>query len=351
MAARRHAHVPDGPNAAASATPVAGRAKRVAGVPPTIEAVRALQRQIGNRATARLLATDLPEPGTGSRAAIPTRRATMDGDPREPSDGPVLRRILQRKKLTRGKLNVAGESHPESGPRRANERTYAAEQTGGDYWTEGEFTAKPSVLATARLGDPLMLRAEMLLAILKEKSVPLFLAPFGRGEIPAAFPQDGDAASLWGIYKARLHQDVMEIVLAIARASSDPSESTEAQKAEGTHGAMTALAALIQRTDVGGAAGIATAATDAIALFARDVLNAADIRSEAVVSDLRSQAMHGAARDEGARWVGGKTGLWKVGNQHVAEMQAVKGTAAYEIMTRDEFNADFDPWLAARPAP
>lgn len=139
-----------------------------------------------------------------------------------------------------------------------------------------------------------------------------------------------------------------EIARALALASNDAAEATEAAKSEGTHAALTALAALIPQTDVGGAAGIATAATNAIAKYAADVLGKADIRAEAVVSDLRSQAMHGAAKDEAARWSGGKTGLWKVGDSHIAEMLAVKGGASYEIMTKGEFNADFDPWLAKK---
>jgi hypothetical protein len=282
-----------------------------------VQALQALQRRVGNRAVARLI-----ESG---------------GD-------------VQRKALTRGKLNIAGESHPESGPRRADERAYAVAQTGGEYWTEGEFTAASSIFATARHGDPYMLRAEMLLAILKEKSIPLLIAPFARGQIPAIFPQDGDASGLWDAYKVRLKSDILEIGLALARASQDAAETTEAQKAAGTHAALMKLSTDIDAAALAKAGDIETAATAVITKFAGDVLGKPDIRAEAVVSDLRSKAMNSAATDEAARWVGGKTGVWKVGNAHIAEMLAVKGGGSYEIMTKDEFNADFGPWDQKRKA-
>ena len=41
--------------------------------------------------------------------------------------------------LVRGKLNVVGETHTESDPRRKDEKRFALAMTGGGYWTEAEL--------------------------------------------------------------------------------------------------------------------------------------------------------------------------------------------------------------------
>ena len=248
----------------------------------------------------------------------------------------------QRKALVNGRLNVAGEAHAESAPRRDAEKTYAAQKAPGGYWTESEFKAQASVIATERRGDPSLLRAEMLFAIMKEKTLPRLVAPFDNGGIPVALGGPlGDRAALWDRYKASFRQDVEEIMTALGLAAG---EDVQAAKAQDTLAALIVLAQSVERAGADDAASIVTEARAAIAKYAKDVLAKGDIRTEAEVTDLRSKAMHGAAKDEGARWVGGKTGLWKVGNDHVAEMANVKGPAKYELMTKVEFDADFLPW-------
>lgn len=88
---------------------------------------------------------------------------------------------LQLKKLQRGKLNVVGEHHAESTERRHIERSLAAQEVGGEYWTEDqfrtrdqsilEFFTKGSTADPRAFGDPLYLRiAESIKYIVNAKS-------------------------------------------------------------------------------------------------------------------------------------------------------------------------------------
>ncbi|MGH9560091.1 MAG: eCIS core domain-containing protein, partial [Terracidiphilus sp.] len=96
---------------------------------------------------------------------------------------------IQQKALVKDKLNVAGEYHPESSKRRAQEAEYTKEKTGGEYFQEGDFKSSKWFHQPDRLGDPFLLRAEMLLAILKEKTVPQLLTPFGQDQIPPSLAE------------------------------------------------------------------------------------------------------------------------------------------------------------------
>jgi hypothetical protein len=55
--------------------------------------------------------------------------------------------------------------------------------------------------------------------------------------------------------------------------------------------------------------------------------------------------MQEAAANNSERTIGEKKGVWKVGDAHIGEIKADKNTAKYELMTKDEFNEDFVPWV------
>lgn len=258
--------------------------------------------------------------------------------------------VMQAKPLNPDKLNVAGETHEESKPLRAKERQYAEEKTGGIYRTEGEFKVASSIVATERFGDPMLLRVEMLLAIQKEKVLSQLLEPFAAGKVPAKLGGLGDPAGLWAAFKGEYKKQLDEIALALRLASHEAAEQEQAGKAEATHAALVQLSNGLPTSvlaDVGST--IVPELRKIIAGFASDVLGLADIRPEATVSTLRSAAMQGAAADNAARWVGRQKGVWKVGNEHVAEIAADKQGERYELLTKVEFNADFLPWLKANP--
>lgn len=69
--------------------------------------------------------------------------------------------VAQLAKLESDKLNVAGEQHDESGPRRDKEQLLANEKTGStNYWKEGEFTIAAD---SAEPADPYELRYKHIL--------------------------------------------------------------------------------------------------------------------------------------------------------------------------------------------
>lgn len=260
--------------------------------------------------------------------------------------------VVQQKALAANKLNVVGENHPESNARRPKEQEYAEAHTGGGiYEKEGAFKSRKWWLfGNDKYGDPMLLRAEMLLAILKEKVVPGVLTPFSTNQVPAIFPQTETPAALWGIYKDMLKNQLDEISLAMVLASNEKAEQTEAVKAINAHTALVVLSGGLATSVVGDVATVILPEINRIiTTFANDVLGAGDIRPEATISALRSSAMQEAAEKNAARWIGGKKGVWKVGQDHIAEIAAEKQGDKYELMTRDEFNADFDPWLLQHP--
>jgi hypothetical protein len=274
-------------------------------------------------------------------------QAVIDENDRPQSSTMPDNDVIQQKALAANKLNVAGESHPESNPRRGKEKEYSVAKTGGVYKTEGEFkTRKWWLSGDDRFGDPMLLRAEMLLAILKEKTVPLVLTPFSEGSVPAGFPETESLESLWGIFKDMLKKQLDEIALALVMASHEKAEQKEAVKAEQAHSALVSLSGGLASSvlkDVKST--IIPEIGNIITTFASDVLGMGDIRPEDTVSALRSSAMQGAAADNAARSIGSQKGVWKVGQEHIAEIALEKKGDNYELLTKDEFNADFEPWL------
>jgi len=292
----------------------------------------------------------LPSPAA---SPVPVRRA-VDGDAASAREDRVSRRSVhtiaslvdapvQRKPLVSGKLNVAGETHGESDGRRGPEAQYAAENAPGGYWTESQFTAASSVFATARHGDPIMLRAEYLLAVVKEKWIQRLVVPFKSGKAPQELGE-GDVAELWSTVKTEFVKALDEVLYSLRLALADEAEQAAAVNAGDAYEALETLKKQVPNSTMDKAGEIETRALEAIAAYAKDVLKLADIRTASQISVLRSQSMHGVAKDNAARWSGEKKGLWKVGNDHVADMAKVKGTAGYELLTKDEFNADFTKW-------
>ena len=287
----------------------------------------------------------------GSRA-LAAHTASADGAARSAAAPAAGGAILQQKALAAGKLNVVGEYHPESNPRRAKERQYATEKTGGIYQTEGEFKAASSIVGDAKLGDPMLLRVEMLLAIQKEKVLPSFLTPISLGNLPPALglPASTSLDVAWDQLKGALKPQLEEIALAMVYASREVAEQADAQNAERAHTELTALINLFSGTVSADVVTVVIPRLNTIiGAFASDVLGLGDIRAEAAVSALRSSAMQSAAATNAQRWVGKKKGVWKVGDSHIDEIRAEKTGSDYELLSKDEFNADFGPWLLQNP--
>ncbi len=254
--------------------------------------------------------------------------------------------VMQQKALVRDKLNVAGEYHPESGKRRDQEAAYTTEKTGGNYYKEGEFKTSKWALQSDRLGDPMLLRAEMLLAILREKMVARILTPFAANQVPPALGLNIPIKQAWDMVKGLVQSQLQEIATALYSAVQEDTEAEQAVKAAATFDNLNRLSGAMSSSfvkDVG--SNILPEINSIIAGFAKDVLGLRDIRSESTVNQLRSKAMQEAAANNSERRIGAKKGVWKVGNDHIAEIKADKNTVKYELMTKDEFNEDFVPWV------
>jgi hypothetical protein len=267
-----------------------------------------LQGSLGNRATGALL-------GGGARA------------------------VLQRKPLVPGKLNVAGENHDDSKARREPERRYSTAYTNGGYWREGEFRAVvpfwEKLFSNPKLGDPLLLRAEFIVGQLKEKTLPLYLQPIANGEVPIDM-QVGPLALAWEVVQEKLLKDIGQVRNAVDRALDDPGERDEAQRALQFKGQLETIIEDLKGDAT--AAAVLPSVQRAIKTFEDDVARREATQDQAMMA--RSVAMHKAAKSAHAA---GLTGLWKVGDQHIEQMrtqQAVK----YELLTKAEFNADFEHW-------
>ncbi|MFC5049169.1 hypothetical protein ACFPK9_00855 [Rubritalea spongiae] len=240
------------------------------------------------------------------------------------------RQVIQQKALAKKKLNVVGESHPESKPRRAKEEAYTKAMLGKDaiYKTESQFRTSAWAFQDDRYGDPMLLRAEMLLAMIKDHGISKL--------------ED----SKWDGQKNEMISILDEAARALFYALHETAEQKQAMKAETAYEALKKLAKEIPTHDLGY---FITEFHKVTKLYAKDVLGKSDIRSEATVNELRSSAMQGAAADNADRWTGEQMGVWKVGNDHISEIKAEKKNNKYELMGKSEFNDDFLPWLAKNP--
>jgi hypothetical protein len=146
--------------------------------------------------------------------------------------------------------------------------------------------------------------------------------------------------------KGLVQSQLQEIATALYSAVQEDTEAEQAVKAAATFDNLNRLSGAMSSSfvkDVG--SNILPEINSIIAGFAKDVLGLRDIRSESTVNQLRSKAMQEAAANNSERRIGAKKGVWKVGNDHIAEIKADKNTVKYELMTKDEFNEDFVPWV------
>lgn len=204
------------------------------------------------------------------------------------------------------------------------------------------------MFSSARYGDPYLLRAEHALTFVRNTDIPHILTPLAGGVAPALVPHGTPPGTAWTACKDIIRGHLAEVAQYLLKALEDPAEREVALRGGDLYESLIRLRAQIHDATLDQVPIIEATARSVIGLFASRLLGTADIRSEAVITDLRSQAMNGAAVDEASRFKG-KTGLWKVGNHHIPEMRRVKGLDAnYVIMSKADFNADFLRWRLAR---
>jgi hypothetical protein len=301
---------------------------------------------------------------------------------------------LLRKPLKPGVLNVAGETHPDSEPRRVEERRYAKEKINGDYWTEAGFRPEAGfwdklASRTPKLGDPLLLRVEHLVAKMKSRYIPLLetfsaanvqrwadhpaalaaanapdeppptTSPPGEPNASVSSGQGGASAAVlkaleeyavaqeaateiganWKMVRNQLAKEFQQIQLALELASKDSAEAKDARAGK----KLLEMVTDVLDNDLKGALGAAPKLLESsravVSEYETKVLRHR-VSQDAVIRK-RSRTMHKAA-EKGA----GITGLWKVGDAHITQMLAAAKHRRYEIMSQKEFDADYQPWAA-----
>lgn len=306
----------------------------------------ALEHEADAMGARAMQAKAAPGGQAGQRRPEPGQRAGVDGA------------AVQRMELASSKLNLAGENHGESGKRRSSESAYAKEKGVTPYSREGELTFMPKVrfyqTSKETHGDPFLLRTEHLLAILQDKHSGIFLEKFAAGKVPDALTAAGTLCDAWSCYADLLAEAVCEPATALMGALNSPGEGEQAVEGESTYEGLVALASRIKGLrSLSEPGAIATAAQEIrkeIArirlLYSTKVAGKRHNRSEEEITKARSDAMRKAARECG------QSGLWKVGDQHIADMKQAgpSETAEYRIMNKDEFNADYEPWQGSKKA-
>jgi len=257
-------------------------------------------------------------------------------------------KAIQLKQISGNKLNVAGETHKESDLFRNREEMYAKDITGGVYKSENAFIVRSWAGGNDQYGDPKLLRAEMLLAMIREQILPKIQGI-----------EDEDPAQIklgFRLYRGGISDNETELADTLSEVSGTINsalgqitvEAAAAVRANDTSKGLTELVQKIRGQKHTGGTDLVNSVNLVIGTFAREVLLKGNIRSEAVVMELRSKAMHEAADMNAKRWVGEIKGVWKVGNDHVPEIKAEKKNEKYTLLDKGQFNTGFVAWMKAK---
>ncbi|MFK7799105.1 MAG: DUF4157 domain-containing protein [Aureispira sp.] len=247
--------------------------------------------------------------------------------------------IIQRKALSNTKLNVVGESHPESANRAELERQMVQEKVGGTFWEENEF--KMTVGDGETDADPLTYRLIHTLQNIARLSKSVGGSKTGhQGTGRLAVLSWNILSNLvalaekqWGelkgvAYPGDLNDEEVGVRDARFQARMDKLEHLK-----------TGFAYLQQHKDTPKAELDKTeyeTHLGYVSLFVTDMQQ--NTMSVAEVTKLRSEYMHKAAESKA-----GEIGIWKIGTDHVDDILALlqeKGTEpSYNLLTKNEFDA------------
>lgn len=222
---------------------------------------------------------------------------------------------LIQAKLTKGKLNVVGEMHKESEPRRKAERDMVKEKIGSkNYWLEDEFqTGKGK---NKHIADPFELRFLQNLNILKDAS-----EQFGTNLNPCF-----------------AHFKVMFKNLNKNKDGKELSKDRKKyyKELEKTINQWSEFAYDRSRVN--------TVVNEAFPDIQRNIAESEGFAVDEVegrdnIGKARSIKMHEAANIEAANQVG----VWKIGQQHIEDMEEL-GDKEYEVTPKDEFDAEIEEY-------
>lgn len=233
---------------------------------------------------------------------------------------------LVQAKLVKGKLNVVGEDHKESGKRRGTEAKMLSEKIGvdsGHLWLENEFlTGDPQHVA-----DPFELRVLQSLDFLNT-----VVSDEARGKVARDCFQ-----GLLVTLKA-LKDNKKEAILTKKRKKFYKALELKVRKW---------IRKSISYLDYNDRAGLIALKEILAKEFPKIRENIAtaigsttnDLNEQDKIGAARSQAMHDAANMEAAT----QKGVWKIGEQHVQDILPLE-EKQYELTPKDEFNRMLDEY-------
>jgi hypothetical protein len=246
--------------------------------------------------------------------------------------------VYQFASLASNKLNVAGEYHGESEPRRNSENTFCRKKIGTkNYWTEHEFTY-------AKIKDPNAKSAPsadlFLLRLLQSISIIDRYIKIINPDITKATPRAREnlySYSLMMVYdinRAILREDGFELnenqlaaIKKIRIPAKNVYEATIHYKGSPTPENFNILE---------------IAYNNFIVEYDTNKAFLSERKEQEDIALARSTAMHTAANDQASQ-----RGVWKIGNQHVIDIKAMFKEIRYNILSRDEFQAEYKEWRDA----
>ncbi|MFZ6653820.1 DUF4157 domain-containing protein [Undibacterium sp. TJN19] len=256
---------------------------------------------------------------------------------------------VAQRALVKGKLNVVGENHDESDPRRVKESTYTKSELGEDagYWGEGDFATGDRT----GWGDPKHLRLAELLSRLNKNFTPLEKLtsryPESEGEIPADQLKLIRTALkvVLDTYMGRLVAEI-SVNIGLKKAGKDALTGhmdqpfvTWAKKALEIKKDIIKLIAGIDQylIDKSGEDELKLdlwATCFSAQYFSEESISAL-YKGNTLITEERSFAMEDAASQAHDR-----KGVWKIGQAHVEDIKLITEEDAreYHLMDRSEFN-------------
>jgi hypothetical protein len=263
-----------------------------------------------------------------------------------PAQSVVQHKVIQLKSpLVSTKLNVVGEEHPESDPRRQKEQAYSLKYSGSaNYWTEAEFKSRAYAIGDflddqRPRADPFKDRFEHVLI---------------KAESTNPWHYQGQAAPQGHINFVRDHPDVlnvritegphrfandMRIMIGNLEAGTDGFDLSQQEKV--THiGLKAEVTALYQQaatclnrlTTLPIQIDATVAALDTMwANLKALIVKFGNLRTDSQVRISRSDGMHTAAETRNA-----EKGVWKIGEAHRNDMKNKGGS--YNLVSRQQFN-------------
>lgn len=245
--------------------------------------------------------------------------------------------VVQMVKLDSGKLNVAGEEHPESEVRRTEEKRFCNNKTSSDnYWTEWEFMVTNG--NSKRHGDPYPLRVEQFISLILGELNGIFKS-LATNETSKITTQIDDMCRSLNTLSVQIND-------LCVKPGEHEIEDEETKKYIEMKKPIEILKKSGEDVRIGWENHLAGKKTTSefpklFSSLYKDFtgeMNVKKIRDFNIISKERSVKM-----DEAANSMHSEKGVWKIGDKHRSDMERMKNKK-YNLVSRTEFNYEYDKW-------